>query len=45
MTGYYEFEHKVLELIQEELRVISFSFDKDTTEAMQKKTWGRRSSS
>lgn len=37
MTGYYEFEHKILELIQEELRVISFSFDKDTTEAMQTK--------
>ena len=35
MTEYYEFEHKVLELIQKELRVISFSFDKDTTEAKQ----------
>ena len=35
MTGFYEFEHKVLELIQKELRVISFTFDKDITEAMQ----------
>ena len=37
MTEYYEFEHKVLELIQRELRVESFSFNKDITDAKQTK--------